>query len=46
VDKGKVRFIQINHGVTPDQSANVGTLVIKNIKSMQIIEKKFKINIG
>ena len=27
VDKGKVRFIQINHGVTLGLAANVGTLV-------------------
>jgi len=31
VDKGKVRFIQINHGVTLGLAANVGTLVVQYV---------------
>lgn len=33
VDKGKVRFIQINHGVTLGLAANVGTLVTLHFDS-------------
>jgi hypothetical protein len=36
VDKGKVRFIQINHGVTLGLAANVGTLVRSNEKNPTI----------
>ena len=32
VDKEKVRFIQINHGVTLGLTANVGTLVSHDVK--------------
>jgi hypothetical protein len=41
VDKGKVRFIQINHGVTLGLAANVGTLVGMNGFSRAGLRKNF-----